>query len=106
LRPVDARRLRQRRDPRVSYGVIDGLTGPAGGNWAAPIRSYARCAGGNPAWGAVGDKPAVAVEDRGPGALVSEIRAPTLIMQGTVDTLFPLSEAIANYQQLRANHGR
>ena len=39
---------------------------------------------------------------RGPGSLVSDIRAPTLIIQGTVDTLFPLREAVANYRLLRA----
>ncbi|MDP8909914.1 MAG: CocE/NonD family hydrolase, partial [Chloroflexota bacterium] len=41
--------------------------------------------------------------DRGPGDLVDRIRAPTLITQGTVDTLFPLGEAIANYEVLRRN---
>ena len=39
--------------------------------------------------------------DRGPGALVQQIRAPTLIMHGTQDTIFPLDEAIANYAALR-----
>jgi ABC-2 type transport system ATP-binding protein len=40
--------------------------------------------------------------DRGPGdALVSKIRIPTLLLQGTVDTLFPLDEAVANFTQLR-----
>ena len=39
---------------------------------------------------------------RGPGdALVSKIRIPTLLIQGTVDTLFPLDEAVANWTQLR-----
>ncbi len=35
--------------------------------------------------------------DRGPGEAVSRIRVPTLLIQGTVDTLFTLDEAIANY---------
>ncbi|WP_202638445.1 alpha/beta hydrolase family protein [Bailinhaonella thermotolerans] len=39
--------------------------------------------------------------ERGPGALVSRITAPTLILQGTVDTLFPLDEGVANYRRLR-----
>jgi ABC-2 type transport system ATP-binding protein len=40
---------------------------------------------------------------RGPGPqLVSRIRAPTLLIQGTVDTLFPLQEAVTNFQLLRA----
>lgn len=40
---------------------------------------------------------------RGPGALVERIRIPTLLIQGTVDTLFTLDEAVRNYRVLRAN---
>lgn len=42
--------------------------------------------------------------DRGPGKLVGRINAPTLFVQGTVDTLFTLDEAVSNYEILR-NHG-
>jgi ABC-2 type transport system ATP-binding protein len=42
-------------------------------------------------------------ESAGPAALVGDIKAPTLIIQGTVDNLFPLSEAIENYRALRAS---
>ena len=38
---------------------------------------------------------------RGPGALVRRIKIPTLILQGTPDTLFTPSEAIDNYRILR-----
>ncbi len=41
---------------------------------------------------------------RGPGELVGRIRAPTLLIQGTVDTLFTLQEAVTNYEMLRAHH--
>jgi ABC-2 type transport system ATP-binding protein len=42
--------------------------------------------------------------DRGPGAdLVSKISAPTLIEQGTIDTLFTLDEGETNYQILHDN---
>lgn len=41
---------------------------------------------------------------RGPGALVARITAPTLLIQGTVDTLFTLDEAVTNYGILR-EHG-
>ncbi len=41
--------------------------------------------------------------DRGPGDLLSRIRAPTLIEQGTVDTLFPPGQGAANFDVLRAN---
>src|SRR3712207_5879925 len=41
-------------------------------------------------------------ESRGPAGLVRDIRVPTLIVQGTVDTLFTLDEAITNYGIARA----
>jgi ABC-2 type transport system ATP-binding protein len=40
---------------------------------------------------------------RGPGPLVRRIRVPTLLLQGTPDTLFTLSEAIRNYRILRSH---
>jgi ABC-2 type transport system ATP-binding protein len=40
---------------------------------------------------------------RGPGSLVRRIKVPTLILQGTPDTLFTPSEAIDNYRILRRN---
>ena len=39
---------------------------------------------------------------RGPGDLVRHITVPTLIVQGTVDTLFTLQEGVDNYELLRA----
>jgi ABC-2 type transport system ATP-binding protein len=42
-------------------------------------------------------------ESRGPGDLVAQIRAPTLLVQGTADTLFTPSEAIRNFEQLKAS---
>jgi len=40
---------------------------------------------------------------RGPGELVADITVPTLIIQGTVDTLFTLDEGVANYVILAGN---
>jgi ABC-2 type transport system ATP-binding protein len=40
---------------------------------------------------------------RGPAELVERIRIPTLLVEGTADTLFTLHEAIENYGILRAN---
>jgi len=40
---------------------------------------------------------------RGPAELVNQITAPTLIVQGTVDTLFTLGEGITNYNMLTKN---
>src|SRR5579872_6751773 len=39
---------------------------------------------------------------RGPGNLVRKIHVPTLLVQGTVDTLFTLQEAVDNYRMLKA----
>ncbi len=41
--------------------------------------------------------------DRGPDFLLDRIAVPTLILQGTVDNLFPLSEGVRNYVALRNN---
>lgn len=41
---------------------------------------------------------------RGPGDLVKQIHVPTLLVEGTADTLFTLREAIDNYDVLRADH--
>ena len=41
--------------------------------------------------------------DRGPGELVEQITVPTLIIQGTVDTLFTLDEGVTNYLILEGN---
>jgi ABC-2 type transport system ATP-binding protein len=42
----------------------------------------------------------------GPGDLVDRIQVPTLLIQGTVDTLFPLDEAVANLNQISDNPWR
>ncbi|MCU1355816.1 MAG: X-Pro dipeptidyl-peptidase [Acidimicrobiales bacterium] len=40
-------------------------------------------------------------ESRGPGDRIDDIDVPTLFVQGTVDTLFSLDEAVTNYRSLR-----
>jgi ABC-2 type transport system ATP-binding protein len=42
--------------------------------------------------------------DRGPGDRVARVDVPTLFVQGTVDTLFTLDEAITNERILRRRH--
>jgi ABC-2 type transport system ATP-binding protein len=39
----------------------------------------------------------------GPGDMVENIHVPTLIMQGTADTLFPLDEGVNNFQDIGDN---
>jgi ABC-2 type transport system ATP-binding protein len=56
------------------------------------------------ATGVLGAADAQWFAERGPGLLVNQIRVPTLFVQGTVDTLFTLDEAVRNYEILRS-HG-
>ena len=53
--------------------------------------------------GTISDEDVNWFRSRGPGALVNQIHAPTLLIQGTADTLFTLDEAIRNYAILRKN---
>jgi ABC-2 type transport system ATP-binding protein len=39
----------------------------------------------------------------GPGGLVEKIHVPTLLMQGTADTLFPLDEGVTNFNDIGDN---
>jgi ABC-2 type transport system ATP-binding protein len=43
---------------------------------------------------------------RGPDYLLGRVTAPTFIIQGTVDVLFPPSQAVDNYSSLKALHPR
>jgi ABC-2 type transport system ATP-binding protein len=53
--------------------------------------------------GKISDEDKAWFASRGPGDLVKRITIPTLFVQGTVDTLFTLDEAITNYGILRTN---
>ncbi len=56
------------------------------------------------ATGALSEEDEQWFRDRGPGdELVGKVRVPTLILQGTVDTLFTLDEAITNLRILQGN---
>lgn len=84
-------------------GVIDGVGGPAGIQLGSvDPRFLAMCAEGA-VLGTLSAATTRWLESLGPGPLVSRIRAPTLLMQGTVDTLLPPGEAIASYELLRAS---
>ena len=67
-----------RLDPHITSAFASGAVG---GNLSAEDRTW--------------------FASRGPGALVKRIKVPTLILQGTPDTLFTPSEAIDNYRILR-----
>jgi ABC-2 type transport system ATP-binding protein len=69
-----------RQDPRITQAFVDGA---ATGEFTPADQAFFAAAG--------------------PGDLIEQIHIPTLIMEGTDDTLFTLHEAIENYAQLRAN---
>ena len=69
-----------RQDPHTTAAFTDGV---ASGEFTGADQSY--------------------FAQRGPDSLLSHIHIPTLLMQGTDDTLFTLHEAIANYKALQAN---
>ena len=49
--------------------------------------------------GTISDEDVQWFASRGPGSLVDKIQHPTLLIQGTADTLFTLDEAIRNYSR-------
>ena len=56
--------------------------------------------------GSVSDDDYAWMASHGPADLVDQIHVPTLLIQGTVDTLFPLDEAVANFNQIGDNPWR
>jgi len=86
-------------------GVTGGLTGqPAGfqfGRTQDPAANQALEDGAATGQFTPADQAFFAA--RGPDYLLNRIHVPTLIMQGTSDTLFTLKEAIQNYAAMRAN---
>ncbi|WP_263995212.1 S15 peptidase family protein [Mycobacterium yunnanensis] len=53
--------------------------------------------------GSITEEQQALLADRGPAALLGSVTAPALIIQGTVDTLFPLQEAQDNVAALAPN---
>ena len=89
-----------------AYGEVLGLTafppGPAVQPGSVDPALRTMCLEGN-LLGRLSAASTQWVTSRGPGTLVGQIRAPTLLMQGTPDTLFGLDQAVATYTALRAN---
>ncbi|NUT35091.1 MAG: alpha/beta fold hydrolase [Hamadaea sp.] len=66
---------------------------PACGRWAADVcAAYLKIATG----GALDDDTKALLAERSPAGVLDKIKAPTLLVQGEADTLFPLTEADAN----------
>ena len=86
----------------VKQGWGDELYGAAKGRQLDPHITSAHDSGD--ATGTLSTADQAWFASRGPGDLVNKITAPTLLVQGTVDTLFTLQEAETNYNILKS-HG-
>jgi ABC-2 type transport system ATP-binding protein len=82
-------------------GVTDGLASPAGIQLGSVAPQFSRMCLEGSVSGALSAATRRWLASLGPGSLVERIRAPTLITHGTVDTLLPPGQAIANYDLLR-----
>jgi len=85
-------------------GLADGLIGPAGTQTGSVDPHVTSACVSGTTTGTVSAEDKAWFESRGPGdELISQIRVPTMILQGTVDTLFTLKEAMQNYGVLKGN---
>ncbi|GAA0941790.1 CocE/NonD family hydrolase [Actinocorallia libanotica] len=86
---------------RASWGVMLCSGGLMGGNRLAP-QVQKGCLTGL-ASGRLPDDTRRWFAEHGPDHLVRRITVPTLVLQGTVDTLFPLRQGIATYRTVKGN---
>ena len=102
-RPVLRQRRRGRRaaGPRRARAGDSPATDPACGRFAADVcAAYLSMA----TTGHAGRRrPSALLRRSSPAAVLDKIKAPTLLIQGEVDTLFPLSEADANARGIAAD---
>ena len=83
-----------------SRGLAEGILQPKPETGAQDPHIFRTCTQGL-AQGRAFEEDKAWFAERGPGELIRRIRVPTLIMQGTVDTLFTLRESIENHALLR-----
>jgi ABC-2 type transport system ATP-binding protein len=84
-------------------GLAGGLIGGPAGMQTGSVDPHvtSSCVSGT-STGTVSDEDKAWFDSRGPGdQLISQIHVPTMIVQGTVDTLFTLHEAIENHAILK-----
>jgi ABC-2 type transport system ATP-binding protein len=89
----------------VEGSLPGGLTSPATAAGRQDPHFYSIFTNGL-ASGTVKDDDFAWMASHGPGDLVDRIQVPTLLIQGTVDTLFPLDEAVRNFEQIGDNPWR
>ncbi len=87
----------------LGNGIIPGTFSPIGTQlgsyWGNIIRGLAVGA----LTGNVLEEDRAWFKSRGPGKMVEGIRIPTLLTQGTIDTLFTLQESVENFRILKRN---
>jgi ABC-2 type transport system ATP-binding protein len=89
----------------IEGSLPGGLTSPATAAGRQDPHLYSIFANGL-ANGTVTDDDLAWMASHGPGDLVDRIHVPTLLIQGTVDTLFPLDEAVTNFERIGDNAWR
>lgn len=87
----------------VPLSLLPGIFSPAGVQAGHQSEQFYSTVVEGLATGTVGDANRRWFAEHGPSFLLDDIDVPTLILQGTVDTLFPPSEAHANYERLKDN---
>ena len=83
--------------------TVPGLAGPAGPQTGNLDPAFYDTVTEGAVTGRVSEENQAYFADNGPDFLLSKVRAPTLLLQGTVDTLFPLDEAVRNFRALDRN---
>ena len=87
----------------VGGGALPG--GPAGAQTGGVDPRFRQAILGAAATGTFSEDSRAFLRSRGPWNVLDRVEAPTFILRATTDTVFPLSEAIANYEVLRARPG-
>jgi ABC-2 type transport system ATP-binding protein len=83
--------------------TLEGLISPAGPQTGSLDPHITSALASGLATGTLSAEDRAWFASRGPGDLVRRISAPTLLVQGTADTLFTPSEAIRNFEILRGD---
>lgn len=87
----------------VQGAIVPGLASPAGPQTGNQAPEFYSVTANGVTTGRASESDKAFFADNGPDFLLDQIDVPTLLIQGTVDTLFPLDEAIRNYRALNNN---
>jgi ABC-2 type transport system ATP-binding protein len=86
---------------RTTYGLLLALNFALTGTRANPLLYIGSLTA--PIFNALLDPVLNFLTSNGPAVLTGRVTVPTLLIQGTVDTIFPLQQAVLNGQMLEAN---